>query len=143
MALERVVAVDSETRDVTPGGIVASAVMHIAIFVLIIVGLPTLFRPKVPEEQPIAVELVTIAPETHATRVNPNMPVPKAKPDVQPVEAAPAPVPQPKPIAAPDPRGAYVIRGAAITQGRLPPRPARAGAPPPPPPAAAQAGGEL
>jgi hypothetical protein len=90
-------AVESETRDMTPGGIAASAAMHAAILAAIIIGLPTLFRPPIPEDQPIAVELVTIAPETHATRVNPNMPMPKAKPDAPPVEAAPAPVPQPKP----------------------------------------------
>ncbi|HWD57410.1 MAG TPA: hypothetical protein VG308_03965 [Stellaceae bacterium] len=134
MALERVVAVDSGTRDVTPGGIVASAVMHIAIFVLIIVGLPTLFRPKVPEEQPIAVELVTIAPETHATRVNPNIPVPKAKPDVPPVEAAPAPVPQPKPAPPPPTPAAPPSSQAPPPPEPAAPAPAKSEAPPPPPP---------
>src|SRR5882672_10193709 len=96
MALERGVPVGSEPRDVMPGGIVASAVMHLGIFVMIILGLPTLFRPPIPEEQPIAVELVTIAPETRATHPNPNAPKPKAKPEI-PIEAAPAPKPEPKP----------------------------------------------
>ncbi|HVH78664.1 MAG TPA: hypothetical protein VM782_04690, partial [Stellaceae bacterium] len=96
LVLERDDPVDSETRDVLPGGIAASAIMHLGILALIIIGLPTLFRPPMPEDQPIAVELVTIAPETRATRPNPNLPIPKAKPDI-PVEAAPAPVPQPKP----------------------------------------------
>ncbi|HWB52438.1 MAG TPA: hypothetical protein VG651_25265, partial [Stellaceae bacterium] len=96
LVLERDDPVDSGISDAMPGGIAASAVMHAAIFAAIIIGLPTLFRPPIPEEQPIAVELVTIAPETRATHPNPNAPVPKAKPEI-PVEAAPAPVPQPKP----------------------------------------------
>ena len=48
-----------------------SAALHLGILVLIIVGLPNLFRPPSPEDQPIAVELVTIAPETRATQPNP------------------------------------------------------------------------
>jgi hypothetical protein len=125
-------AVESETRDMTPGGIAASAVMHAAILAAIIIGLPTLFRPPVPEDQPIAVELVNIAPETHATRVNPNMPVPKAKPDVPPVEAAPAPVPQPKPEP-PPPTPAAPPSAEAPPPAPAPPQP-KAEAPPPPPP---------
>src|SRR5579862_8081091 len=100
MALERGIPVDSETRDVMPGGIAASAVMHVGIFLFIILGLPTLFRPPVPEDQPIAVELVTIAPQTRATHPNPNTPKPNAKPDI-PIEAAPAPKPEPKPTPPP------------------------------------------
>src|ERR1700685_2771438 len=96
MVLERGDPVDSETRDVMPGGIALSAAMHLGIFVLIILGLPTLFRPAIPEDQPIAVELVTIAPETRATHPNPNTPKPNAKPDIPPTAAeAPKPVPKP------------------------------------------------
>lgn len=125
-------AVESDTRDMAPGGIAASAVMHAAILAAIIIGLPTLFRPPIPEDQPIAVELVNIGPETRATHPNPNMPVPKAKPDI-PVEAAPAPVPQPKPEPPlPTP--------AAPPSSAEPPPPAptppqeKTEAPPPPPP---------
>ncbi|HML11204.1 MAG TPA: hypothetical protein VK432_10105, partial [Stellaceae bacterium] len=57
---DRDLVVPSETRDVNPGGIAASAVMHTAILAAIIVGLPTLFRPPIPQDQPIAVELVNI-----------------------------------------------------------------------------------
>ena len=128
LVLERDDPVDSETRDVLPGGIAASAIMHLGILALIIIGLPTLFRPPIPEDQPIAVELVTIAPETHATRPNPNLPIPKAKPDI-PVEAAPAPVPQPKPEPPPP-------TPAAPPSSEAPPPPPqpKAEAPPPPPP---------
>jgi len=127
---DRDLVVPSETRDVNPGGIAASAVMHTAILAAIIVGLPTLFRPPIPQDQPIAVELVNIAPETRATRLNPNMPRPNAKPDV-PVQAAPAPVPQPKPEPPPTP--------AAPPSAQAPPpapTPAQSKteAPPPPPP---------
>jgi hypothetical protein len=148
MVLERGVSVDSEARDVMPGGIAASAIMHAGIFALIIIGLPTLFRPPVPEDQPIAVELVTIAPETRATRPNPNMPKPNAKPDI-PIEAAPAPKPEPKPVPPPPTPVAppssepppQVAAPPAPPQPDLvapppppPPKPVVAPAPPPPPP---------
>src|SRR5580658_2581571 len=96
MVFERALPLESEPRDVMPSGIAMSAAMHVGILAAIIIGLPSLFRPPVPEDQPIAVELVTIAPETHATRPNPNMPKPNAKPDTQ-INAAPAPMPLPKP----------------------------------------------
>jgi hypothetical protein len=132
LVLERDIAVDSEdSRDVLPGGIVASAVMHLGVFALIIIGLPTLFRPHVPEEQPIAVELVTIAPETHATHPNPNAPVPKAKPDI-PITAAPAPVPQPKPE--PPPPAPAAPPSAEAPPPAPAPEPKAPEAPPPPPP---------
>jgi hypothetical protein len=148
MVLERGVPLDTDAADPVPrGGIIASAAMHIGIFVLIIIGLPTLFRPQVPDDQPIAVELVTIAPETHATKVNPNLPKPNAKPDT-PVNAAPAPVPIPKPepppptpaappSATPPPppaAAANVPQQPDKTPPPPPPKPVEAQAPPPPPP---------
>jgi hypothetical protein len=134
MVFERAVPVDTDARDVTRGGIAASAAMHVAIIALIIIGLPTLFRPPVPEDQPIAVELVNIGPETRATHPNPNLPRPNAKPDI-PLNAAPAPIPQPKPE--PPPPSPVVPPSA---QAPPPPAPApqpphpKAAAPPPPPP---------
>jgi hypothetical protein len=148
MALERGVPFDSDAAEPVPrGGIIASAAMHIGIFVLIIVGLPTLFRPQIPDDQPIAVELVTIAPETHATKLNPNMPRPNAKPDT-PVNAAPAPVPIPKPqpppptpaappsVTPPPPAAAAnnEQQPDQTTPPPPPPKPVEAQAPPPPPP---------
>src|SRR4029077_11889271 len=71
MVLERGAPLDTEGVEPMPrGGIIASAAMHIGIFVLIIVGLPSLFRPQIPDDQPIAVELVTITAETHATKLH-------------------------------------------------------------------------
>jgi hypothetical protein len=135
IVLERGVTIDSENRDAMPGGIAASAVMHIGIFALIILGLPTLFRPPIPEDQPIAVELVTIAPETRATHPNPNMPKPNAKPEI-PIEAAPAPKPEPKPTPPPPtpvaPPSSQPPPQAAAPP--VPPQPDLTAPPPPPPP---------
>ena len=130
----------------TSGGIAASAIMHVGILAAIIIGLPTLFRPTIPEDQPIAVELVTIAPETRATHVNPNMPKPNAKPEI-PIEAAPAPIPEPKPTpppptpaappsseAPPPPQPAPPKSEASPPLPAPPPKPVEAQAPPPPPP---------
>ncbi|HEV2189788.1 MAG TPA: hypothetical protein VGR70_21450 [Stellaceae bacterium] len=147
MVLERGVPLDIDGAEPMPrGGIIASAAMHLGIFVLIIVGLPSLFRPHIPDDQPIAVELVTIAPETRATKLNPNMPRPNAKPDT-PVNAAPAPVPLPKPepppptpaappSATPPPPAAAenVQQQPDKTPPPPPPKPVEAQAPPPPPP---------
>jgi hypothetical protein len=132
LVLERGDPIDSEARDVMPGGIVASAIMHLAIFALIIIGLPTLFRPHVPEDQPIAVELVTIAPETRATHPNPNMPKPNAKPEI-PIEAAPAPKPEPKPTP-PPPTPVAPPSSEPPPQAAAPPAPPTPDVAPPPPP---------
>jgi hypothetical protein len=147
IVLERDMLVDSEARDAMPGGIAASAIMHFGILAAIIIGLPTLFRPPIPEDQPIAVELVTIAPETRATRPNPNTPKPNAKPDT-PIDAAPAPKPEPKPTPPPPtpvapPSAAPLPQAAAppvppqpdlVPPPPPPPKPAEVQAPPPPPP---------
>src|ERR1700722_3675207 len=119
LALEPGFQFEADASEPMPrSGIAVSAAMHLGILVAIIVGLPTLFHPPVPQDQPIAVELVTIAPETRATHTNPNLPKPNAKPDI-PVNAAPAPIPLPKPEPPPP----------------SPVAPPSAEAPPPPPPA--------
>ena len=102
-------------REMMPGGIALSASLHIALLAAVLLGLPNLFHHPPPEEAPIAVELVTIAPETRATHPNPFRPKPEAKPE--PAVAAPAPKPEPKPEP-PQP---------------VPEPPASASAPPPPP----------
>jgi hypothetical protein len=133
-----------------PGGIAFSAILHLAIFALILVGLPSLFRPPPPTEMPIAVELVTIAPDTRATHPNPYKPKPEAKPE--PPVAAPAPKPEPKPeppAAAEPPSAASPPPLPAPPQPKPevkappappppPPKPVEAQAPPPPPPRLAE-----
>jgi outer membrane biosynthesis protein TonB len=99
-------------------GIALSAALHVVIVGLLIFGLPKLFDPPVPEEMPVTVELVTIAPETRATRPNPNPPrpdaklevpeleAPVAKPEPKPEPPKPAPVPPPTAAVPPEPKPA-------------------------------------
>jgi outer membrane biosynthesis protein TonB len=85
-------------------GVALSAALHVVLGILLIVGLPKLFDPPAPEEMPVAVQLVTIAPETRATRPNPSQPRPDAKPEIPDAEtplAKPEPKPEPPPPPAP------------------------------------------
>jgi hypothetical protein len=129
-----------------PGGIALSAMMHLGLATLIVLGLPTLFHPPMPEESPIAVELVTLGPETRATHPNPHQPVAKAKP-IPPSPEPPAPVPEPKPLppqasSEPPPSAAAPPPAptpkAEDTPNLVPPpppsKPVEAQTPPPPPP---------
>src|SRR6185312_1441740 len=86
-----------------------SAAFHVAV----LVGLWALvhfhlFERRIDEEQPIAVQLVNIAPETRATRINPAPPAPEKKPDqkaeVEPPKPKPEPPKPPPPEAKPKPQ---------------------------------------
>src|SRR6266568_1932427 len=125
--------VQEPDREMMPGGVALSATLHVALLAVIPLGLPNLFRHPPPEEMPIAVELVTIAPETRATHPNPFRPKPDAKPE--PAVAAPAPKPEPKPEPAP-PVPEPPASAASAPSLPAPPEPAKpeAKAPPPPPP---------
>jgi outer membrane biosynthesis protein TonB len=81
---------------VAPRGVALSVALHLVLGTVFILGLPRLFDPPVPEEMPVAVQLVTVAPETRATRPNPSLPRPNAKPD-PPVADAPVTKPEPEP----------------------------------------------
>jgi hypothetical protein len=121
-------------RDMNPGGLALSAILHVGVVTLIIIGLPSLFRHTPPEDTPIAVNLVMIAPDTRATHPNPFRPKADAKP--VPATAAPSPKPQPKPEPpkpVPEPPAASA---APPPPPPPPPEPAKAEAkaPPPPPP---------
>lgn len=112
-------------------GIALSAALHVVLGGFLIIGLPRLFDRPPLEEMPIAVQLVTIAPETRATQPNPNLPRPDAKPEVPEVEA-PAPKPQPKPE---PPKPAPVPpSAAAVSQPANELAPPEVKPPPPPPP---------
>jgi outer membrane biosynthesis protein TonB len=112
-------------------GLALSAVLHVALGSLFVFGLPTLFHPPTPQEMPIAVELVTIGPETRATHPNPLMPQREAKPDV-PVPGPPGP--KPEPDAAPPEPTPPPSAAAAPPAPPEPPPPEQKPAPPPPPP---------
>jgi outer membrane biosynthesis protein TonB len=96
---------------IAPRGIALSVALHLVFGSLFIFGLPRLFAPPPPQDTPVAVELVTVAPETRATRPNPNPPRPNAKPEVpvadapveKPTPDPPIPTPVPPPSAEPTP----------------------------------------
>ena len=94
--IEEPVVRDTMPDGIAPRGMALSVALHLILGGLFIFGLPRLFAPPPPEDMPIAVELVTIAPETKATRPNPNPPRPDAKPEV-PVADTPATKPEPEP----------------------------------------------
>jgi outer membrane biosynthesis protein TonB len=93
---EEPVVDDAMPDGIAPRGVALSVALHLVLGSLFIFGLPRLFAPAPPEDMPVAVELVTIAPETRATRPNPNPPRPDAKPEV-PVADAPVAKPEPEP----------------------------------------------
>ena len=72
---------------------ICSAVLHLMVVLAAVIGLPHLLEPKVIADQPIAVQLVNIAPETRATQKNTTPPVPDQKPDVAQTEPPPKPQP--------------------------------------------------
>jgi len=131
--IERGLSPDSEVPERMPKGFAFSAIRHLATLVLIALGLPVLFHRPPLQDMPIAVELVTIAPETRATRPNPFKPKAEAKPDIAPAPPAPKPEPKPEPVQpapAPPPSAAT----APPAPQPAPPKPELAALPPPPPP---------
>ncbi len=77
------------------GGILFSCTLHLAVVALFFMHLH-LFEEPIPDETPIAVELVNLAPETHATEKTLTPPTPKQPDKVAQNEPAPKPEP-PKP----------------------------------------------
>lgn len=116
---------DEVPSGITGRGIALSAALHVVLGGLLIAGMPKLFDPPALRDMPVAVQLVTISPETRATRPNPN-PRPEAKPetpDVEPPVAKPEPKPEP-------PKPAPVPPSSAAA----PPEPQRRPEPKPEPP---------
>ena len=93
------------------GSFLFSGFLHTAVVLAFMLGLPRLFEHKIAEDQPIAVQLVNIGPETRTNQVTQTPPTPQAKPE--PAQAEPPKPEPPKPT---------------------PPK-AEAAPPPPPPPA--------
>ena len=127
-------------------GLVLSAALHLLLAAVLIFGLPSLFHPPTPAEMPIAVQLVTMGPETRATHPNPNMPEREATPE-PPLPGPPAPKPAPEPTPpkpVPPPSAAEAPpqlpapapprqAGAALTPTPPVEQPKQAELPPPPP----------
>jgi outer membrane biosynthesis protein TonB len=125
---EETVAPDEMPDAVAPRGIALSVALHLVLGSLFIFGLPRLFTPPPPEDMPVAVELVMIAPETQATRPNPNPPRPDAKPEV-PTADAPVTKPEPEP---PVPTAVPPPSAEAPPPAPEPPRPPEPKPTPPP-----------
>ena len=54
--------IPEQTSDgVAPRGVALSVALHLVLGTVFILGLPRLFAPPIPEELPLAVQLVTIA----------------------------------------------------------------------------------
>jgi len=92
------------------GGLLFSCALHIAVAALFFLHLPFFSEPP-PEDTPMVVELVNIAPETHATEKTLTPPTPKAPlkvaqaepPKPEPPKPTPPPTPPPSPPPPPPP----------------------------------------
>jgi hypothetical protein len=123
-------------------GVVFSSFLHVAVVMLAYFHLwDLIFPPRPLEDTPIAVQLINLAPETRATKLNQTPPKPTAKPEDESVEAPnqppkPQPLkplpppPSPAPSAAPQPQVAQVQPPDAP---KPPPKPEQQQPPPPPP----------
>jgi outer membrane biosynthesis protein TonB len=116
-------------------GLAVSAVLHTAIILVILLGLPDFLKKEPPpEETAVAVKLVNIAELTRASQRNPKPvekaeldtpppPVPAVKPEPKPDPLTPPPSPPPSASAPPSP-----------PPPPPPPEPPKPSPPPPPPP---------
>jgi len=114
-------------------GAIFSAIFHIALALLMIFGLPLFSDPKPIEDQPIVLEMVTIAEKSNP-RPNPT-PVVEAPKPVPQQEAKPLPAPPP-PAPPPTPTPPQVAeRAPTPTPAPKPPEPKAEAKPPEPVPA--------
>jgi hypothetical protein len=99
-----------------------SAAFHVAVLAMLMAMVHFhLFEGKIEDNQPIAVQLVNLAPETRATEVNHELPEPNKPPKTAQVEQPKPPEPKPQPPKPAPPPESH-------------PEPPQAVAPPPPPP---------
>ena len=115
-------------------GLVVSSVLHTAIILVILLGLPDFLRKEPPpEETAIAVKLINLADLTRATQRNPK-PVEKAEIDTPPPPVpAVKPEPKPDPLTPPPPTPPPSSQSAPPSPPP-PPEPPKPSPPPPPPP---------
>jgi outer membrane biosynthesis protein TonB len=88
------------------GSFFFSAFLHAAVVIAFMLGLPRLFERKIADDEPIAVQLINLAAETHASQVNRAPPTPEVKPEVaqsEPPKPEPPKPPPPKAEAPPPP----------------------------------------
>jgi hypothetical protein len=117
-------------------GFVYSAAFHVGVVATLYAAIHlSLFERELPEETPIVVQLVNLAPETRATQLNPT-PQKTEKPAEKPVEAPKPPEPKPEPPKA-EPKPQPPPPPPPPQEAKLeppPPPPQVAKAEPPPPP---------
>jgi hypothetical protein len=114
------------------GGLIFSASLHIVVVLAAVLGLPQLFDRKLPEETPIVVQLVNIAPETRATKLTKTEPKPDKPEEVAQAEPPKPEPPKPDPPKPPPP----VPPESAPKPPDSKPEPPKPEPPPPPPPEA-------
>jgi len=104
-------------------GSILSLIFHVAIVLLLVLGLPDLFASDDMVIEPVPVQLATVADLTSAPK-----PVDTPKPAVKPVDTPPPPAPQAPPTPAPP------TPPAPQQAEQTPPQPQEATTPPPPAP---------
>jgi hypothetical protein len=113
-------------------GLIYSAVLHLMVVLAVVLGLPSLFRARLAEEQPIVVQIVNIGPKTLATMKTFTPPTEKASTKVakaEPKKPTPPTPPQSKAVPPPKPRPAEV----KVPEKPSPPKPEAKTQPPEPP----------
>lgn len=110
-------------------GALFSALVHVAVLLVAVFGIPSVLEDRIGPTPPIPVEMVTIDDETRA-------PVPMAEPEPEP-QPEPQPEPEPAPAPAPAPEPAPPAASPAAPPSPAPspaPREVVPAAPPPVPP---------
>lgn len=126
-----------------PGGLLLSLIMHAAFAVFLLFVVPFISETRIPEEQPIVVEIVELA-ELASSPEPPAPPQEEPKPEPAPVKPAPkppAPTPAPQPAPEPEPQPEPVPEPEPepepVPEPTPPPAPEPKPEPAPPPPAPA------
>ena len=106
-----------------------SGALHVTVFALAYFGLPRLLKEPAVIDQPILVEVLTIAPVTNAPA-----PAPRPAPEPPKVAEPPKPEPRPEPPKPEPPKVAQVPPPPPPPPPPAPPPPPPPAPPPPPPP---------
>jgi len=115
-------------------GLIFSAVLHLLVVLAVVLGLPSVFRAHIDDEQPIVVELVNIGPKTLATMKAFTPPTAKAPPKVVQAEQPKPPPPQPPQAkSAPPPPPVPKPADVQVPEKPVPPKPEVRPQPPQPP----------
>ena len=124
-------------------GMTYSTILHLTVILVAFLGIPHLMRPPVEIEEPIPVEVVTVAPKTNVPKVEAKpveQPTPPKKvetPPAPPLPTPPAPAPQKSeapPPPQPTPPAPEPLVAALPPEPPPQPKPAKAPEPPPEPP---------